>query len=99
MSKIEETKRLAKETLMGKWYPISEGEDIKPTKKCSFCYDAMMKEYDNDENDGYCVCCLIYQYGCICENINVAMTGEGIENIVHLLEILTKDGKLDQEEK
>ncbi len=93
MSEIEEIKRLAKETLEKKWYPLSkETGYISANDPCCFCQD---KKERHPENKNFCKGCLILKYDMhICNIIDGGMSTEDVEYIVSQLEQLAEKGKL-----
>ena len=99
MSEIEEIKRLAKETLEKKWYPINAGKDICFTSECSFCHDK--EERDRSEPDieiytAFCTGCLIQKYNNkICDIIKLKMNTKDIAYIITQLEQLAEKGVLE----
>lgn len=93
---IKEIKKLAKETLKKKWYPLKKGVfDIDANDPCVFCNDASSRRETFSEKS--CEVCYIGKYkNILCNLIYLGMEEKPKEfdNIIEKLEILAKRGKL-----
>ena len=88
-------KKLAKQTLAEKWYPIQKGSTKhKKWHKCSFCIDTKKKNGISLEVKDFCANCYIYQISpVLCEDISNQNTNE----IISRLEQLAEFGEIKDE--
>jgi len=88
---IEETKRLAKECLEKKWYPLKDYDDW--CSDCAFCYDA---QHRTDTINHRCDICYIKDYH-ICRSVDDWEIREDKTVIIKALEELSRTGYLSEE--
>ena len=87
MTKIAEIKRLAKESLEKKWYPLRRGDDkVHISDDCAFCIDAR----ERDESSICSTCYLSSMEPDICKGITL----DNIEETILSLEQLAEFGEL-----